>query len=1052
MTLSGLSVRRPVLAAVASALIVVFGLIAFRSLPLRELPDVDPPIVSVDTSYPGANAEVVENRITQLIEDQLSGIEGVDSIQSTSRDGRSSIAITFKLSRDLEAAANDVRDAVSRVAGQLPEEVDAPRVRKQDADASPIIWYSLSSDIRSVTELSDYARRYIVDQFATVDGVSFVRVGGGQDYAMRIWLDRRAMAARGLTVDDIESALRRQNVELPAGEIESEQVDLTVRVERSYVTPDQFARLPVGRSIEGHVVRLGEVADVELGSLERRTLFRGNGATRVGLGIVRQSKSNALEVAAGVRAEVERLNRSLPADLSLSVTYDSTEFVEAAVREVWRTLAIAFALVVAIIYLFLGSLRAAAIPAVVVPVSLIGVFAVLAAFGFTINILTLLAMVLAIGLVVDDSIVVLENIQRRMDLGEPRLAAADRGARQVFFAVVATTAVVVAVFAPLAVMSGYVGRIFVELAMTISGAVIISSFVALTLTPMMASKMLEASKNKSLPARLVDSVVRALARSYRASLEAVIGRPLIVAVALALIAAGGAALFQSLDRELTPPEDRGAMFIRFAASEGAGFDHTAAQADQIEDILSGYVESGEARAMLVRVPGFGGTGFNTGVAILVLEKWDERERNGLDIVNEINARLGALTGVRAFAGMRSAFGGGGQGDDLQFVLEGPDYALLDRAADAMIAAVADNPSLLRPRKSYEATSPRLNVAIDRERAAALGVSVQAIGRALQTQLGSRRVGEYVDGGEEYEVILQNRPEDRGDPNDLSNIFVRSDSSGALIPLTNLVSLQERGDASARPRVNRSRAVTVTVTLAEGYSLGAAMTWMLDEGRRVLPAEVQTDVLGAAKEFRDANNAVAFAFGMALLIVFLVLAAQFESLIHPFVIMLTVPLAATGGLFGLVMADSSLNIYSQIGLIILVGLAAKNGILIVEFANQLREAGRSEREAALEAAETRLRPILMTGASTALGALPLILSSGAGSESRMTIGVVIFWGVLVATLFTLVIVPVFYAQLARFTKTPGWITREIADYERQIRGAELDRGLDPELGEGGAPAE
>ena len=732
--------------------------------------------------------------------------------------------------------------------------------------------------------------------------------------------------------------------------------------------------------------------------------------------------------------------------MTFSPTQDQTQYVRAAVREVWITLGIAFSLVVVIIYLFLGSLRAVAIPAVVVPVSLVGVFIVLATLGFTINILTLLAMVLAIGLVVDDSIVVLENIQRRIDLGEPPLIAADRGARQVFFAVIATTAVVVAVFAPLAILPGYVGRIFVELALTISGAVLISSFVALTLTPMMASKLLAPRRTGRGPAGFVSGAIDRVNRSYAATLDALLSRRALISIAMLVIAGGAVLIFRSLDQELTPPEDRGMIFTQYQASEGAGYDYTVEQAAEVESILMSYVESGEARTAFIRVPGFGGSGnsFNSGIGILVLAPWEERERDGMAIQRELAGRLGGLTGLRAFGGMQSAFGGGGQGNDIQLVLAGPDYDLLNQTAEDFIAAMRENPRILAPRKSYEPNAPRLVVNIDRERAAALGVSVQSIGRSLEAQLGARRVGEYVDGGESYDVIMQNAREDRRGPDDLTNIFVRSGSSGELAPLSNLVTLEERGDAASRPRINRSRAITISITLEPGYSLGDAVAWLEERSRTVLPPEVQTEYLGAAKELEDSNNAVAFAFVMALLIVFLVLAAQFESLINPLVIMLTVPLAVAGGLFGLLMFDMSLNIFSQIGLIILVGLAAKNGILIVEFANQLREAGRSVREATIEAATTRLRPILMTGASTVIGTVPLILSSGAGSENRQTIGVVIFSGVIVATLFTLIVVPVFYALLGRYARTPGWVAREIDTFEkaRPVGGADDEASLSP----------
>ncbi|MGF1462729.1 MAG: efflux RND transporter permease subunit [Maricaulaceae bacterium] len=1039
MTLSDIAVTRPVLAAVASALLVVFGVIAFQTLPLRELPDVDRPIVSVTTVYPGASAEVVENRITTLVEDQLSGIEGVRQISSSSRDGRSNITIEFSLNRDLEAAANDVRDAVSRVADALPLEADPPEVEKQDADAQPIMWLSLVSNERSTIELSDFSRRYVTDRLSIVDGVSAIRQGGGLEYAMRVWLDRRGLAARGLTVDDVEQALRAQNVELPAGELEGVQSDLTVRIERGYLTPRDFAALPVAEGEDGHVVRLGEVAEVELAPEERRTLFRGNGANRVGLGIVRQSKSNALEVAGGVRAELARLNATFPPDIRLDVSFDGTRFIDQAIKEVWKSLGLAVAMVVAVIYLFLGSPRAAAVPAVVVPICLVATFIVLAVLGFTLNILTLLALVLAIGLVVDDSIVVLENIQRRVDSGEPPLVAAYRGARQVFFAVIATTAVVIAVFAPLMVTGGYVGRIFVELAATICGAVVVSSFVALTLSPMMCSKMLQPATDRGPVARAVDWAVNGLRNAYEGALLLLLPRsgkrtfltrlvgatPLLVFLAAAFGFIG--VVWSKIDWQLIPEEDRGSMFAFVAAPPGASFDHTSIHAMELEDIFLSYVENGEAGTAIVRVPGFGGVGFNSAIGILLLEPWDERERTGQEILREMNGRLSQLTGVFARAGMRSPLGSSDT-NQLQFVLGGQSYDELNAFADLFVELGGENPGFARIRKEFEVTAPRLVVDIDKDRAAALGVSVQSIGRSLETQLGSRRVGTFVDGGEEYSVILQNRLEDREDVRDLANVFVRSDRSGELVPLTNLVSLNEVGESPDRPRINRLRAITLDVTLADGYALGDAVDWLQSVARERLPDGVRADFTGGARDFQESQNALGFAFVLALVIVFLVLAAQFESLILPGVIMLTVPLAAAGGLFGLYMIGSTLNIYSVIGLIILIGLAAKNGILIVEFANQLRDEGRSVREATLEAAVTRFRPILMTGLSTAIGALPLILGSGAGAESRATIGVVIFSGVMVATLFTLLVIPVFYDLVARYTRSPQWIAKALERYE------------------------
>lgn len=1025
MTLSDVSVRRPVLAFVISALIIVFGFMGLRELPLRELPDVDRPIVSVSASFPGANAEVVENRVTQVIEDGLSGIEGVDTITSSSRDSSARITILFTLERDIEAAANDVRDAVSRVRDRLPEDVEELEVAKQDGDARPFLWYNLLSDRMTAEELTDYAERFIVDRFSVLDGVAQVRVGGQRRYAMRIWLDPQAMAARSITVSDIEAALRSENVEAPGGAVETADTQLFVRVERVFADPESFARLPVRVVDDGHVIRLGEIADVELAAEETRALFRGNGQNMIGIGFVRQSQANSVAVADAIRVETARIEAQLPEGMQIISASDDTVFIKESIAEVWRTFAVAATLVVLVIYLFLGSFRAAIIPALVVPVCLIGVFAVLAAAGYSINILTLLALVLAIGLVVDDSIVVLENIQRRVDLGESPMLASQRGGNQVFFAVVATTAVLAAVFVPLIFLPGLIGRIFAELAVAISGAVILSSFVALTLSPMMTSKLLKPSSEAKGPAKWVGDLVERVRASYRASLEVVLKAPVMV-LPLVLAALGGSWwMFNQLPGELTPPVDRGSFFGFVSGPPGASFEYMSEEVLEAERIVYDYVENGELRRLLVVSPGWGGSGFNSGILIGSMVPWDER-RPGQEIVNEINGRLGQLTGVRAFVSMRSSLGGGGGGgDDIQFVLQGPDYRSLDIEADRLIADIAENnPNLIRARKDFQPTAPRLLVDIDRERAAALGVAVADIGRTLQTHLGSRRVGQFIDRGEAYNVILENRREARSSANDLEALYVRA-GSGDLIPLSSLVSLRETGEAASRNRIDRQRAITISATIAGDYTLGEAVEWLDTWAAQTLPADIGSTYVGEAREFLDSNASIYFAFALALLIVFLVLAAQFESLIQPVLIMLTVPLAIAGGLFGLYMMGDSLNIFSQIGLIILIGLAAKNGILVVEFANQLREEGLDVREATLEAASTRFRPILMTGLSTSIGALPLVIAAGPGSEIRASIGVVIFTGVLVATLFTLFVVPAAYAALGRYTKTPNWVARQLA---------------------------
>ncbi|WP_439632512.1 efflux RND transporter permease subunit [Glycocaulis sp.] len=1051
MTLSSLAVKRPVMAAVFSALIVLFGILGFQSLPLRELPDVDRPVVSVIVTYRGANAEVVENRVTQVIEDALSGIAGVDEIISASRDGRSNIDITFSMGRDIDAAANDVRGAVERARESLPDEVNPPLVRKQEADARPIIWFALSSDRLTIEELTDFNERYIRDRFAVIDGVSQVLTGGNLRYAIRIWLDPAALAARELTVSDIESALRSRNVELPGGFVETPESDLTVRIQRSYASPQDFERMPVA-NVGGTVIRLGELADVELSALEPRNVFRGNGVSQVGIGLVRQSQANDLALSRAANEEAERIRAVLPDGMELTLSSDNTIFVAESIREVWTTLLIAAFLVVAVIWLFLGSFRAAAIPAIVVPVCLTGTFAVLAAFGYSINIVTLLALVLCIGLVVDDSIVVLENIQRRADLGEPPMLAALRGGNQVFFAVVATTAVLVSVFVPLIFLPGVTGRIFIELAVTMCGAVILSSLVALTLSPMMASKLIRPGGEATGLNRRVNDVLDGAKLHYRRSLDVVLRRPLLVLPLVLAAVLGALFFFARLPGELTPAEDRGSFFASFTAQEGAGFDYTRAQADQVEAILMEYVEAGEIERAIIRIPGFGGSGFGSGVVFGTLTHWNERRRNGPAVVAEINARLAEIPGLRAFATMRSTLAGEGAGSDLEFILSGDDYAELGAFADDLVAeAMASNRGFLQLASDYRPTSPRLVVDVDIDRAAELGVTDEQVARTLETHLGSRRVGQFIDRGEAYDVVLQNRRDARASAIDLEGLYVRG-TGGSIVPLSNLVTLTETGESSERRRVNRFRSVTVSATLADGYPLGAAVDWLDNYAAENLPETVQTSYLGGAQEFLEANQAALFAFAMALLIVFLVLAAQFESLIQPLIIMLTVPLAIAGGLFGLYIAGSSLNIYSQIGLIILVGLAAKNGILIVEFANQLRDEGMELAEATLTAAETRFRPILMTGISTAAGAIPLIVSSGPGSESRGTIGVVIFTGVLVATIFTLIVIPASYAVLGRYTKTPEWTSRQLEKFSRQFDASAATAGSGKDTRPPGAPAE
>ena len=1031
MILSDVSVTRPVFASVLSLLLVAFGLVAFDRLPLREYPDIDPPVVSIDTTYPGAAANVVETRITRVIEDRIAGVEGIDSIESQSEDGRSRITIRFNVSRDVDGAANDVRDRVSGVLDRLPDEAEAPDIQKVDSSDDVIMWLNLASERMTVPELSDFAERYLADRFSVLDGVARVRIGGGQTFAMRVWLDRTAMAARGLTVADIESALRAENVELPAGSVESLDRQFSVRVERAFNTAADFARLVIGRGADGYLIRLGDVARVERGTDEDRVFFRGNGIPMVGIGIIKQSTANTIAVAEAAKAEMERLQPTLPEGMALEQSYDTSVFVKGAIREVYKTLAIAIGLVVLVIFVFLGKVRATLVPAVTVPVSLIATSLVLLGLGFSINILTLLALVLAIGLVVDDSIVVLENIHRRIDeLGETPLVAAFRGTRQVSFAVVATSLVLAAVFVPIAFLQGDIGRLFAEFSLTMVAAVAFSTLVALTLSPMLASKVLPRRETGPGLGAFVDRVFGQVRGGYRWLLRFFLAQSWIIALLFVATLVGAVWLFQQIPQEYAPQEDRGAFFVLVNGPEGASYAYMTEYMDEIERRMLPYAESGEAIRVLVRAPRSfgGGETFNTGFVIVVLNDFAVR-RSAFAIMNEIRAKLGDLPGVQAFPIMRQGFGARIQ-KPVQFVIGGGTYEELAAWRDILLAKIEeDNPGLTGIDWDYKETKPQLRVEIDYDRAADLGVSVSTIGRTLETMLGSRQVTTYIDAGEEYDLILEGERDTQRTPTSLENIYVRSARSGELIPLANLVEISEIAASQALNRYNRLRAITIEANLADDLALGAALTYLDDLVAEHLPEQARVDYKGLSQDLRDSAGGVLFVFLLGLAVVFLVLAAQFESWVHPLVIMLTVPLAMAGALFGLWSTGLTINLYSQIGLIMLVGLSAKNGILIVEFANQLRDEGRAFREALLEAADVRLRPIVMTGITTASGSIPLLLSSGAGAETRTVIGTVILSGVLAATLFTLFVVPVAYDLLARRTGSPGDVKRRLIEESR-----------------------
>jgi multidrug efflux pump len=1055
MKISEISIRRPVFAMVISLLLIILGLVSLQRLSVREYPDVDRPIVSVTTAYRGASAPVVENKITQPIEDAVAGIEGITKLETYSRDELSRMIIEFDIERDVDEAANDVRDRVARVLAALPEEADPPQIAKADSNSDPIIWVNFASDRMSALELTDYGERYIVDRLSVVPGVANVILSGSRRYAMRVWLDRNALAARGLTVVEVENALRRENVQIPAGRLESDQREFSLRTETGLDRPEDFRALVVGRGTDGYLVRLGEVARVELAAENERTIARTNDVPGIAFGVVQQSKANTLEVSRGVRAQVETLQKDLPEGAELSINIDRAVFIEASLREVMYAIVFSLLAVLGVIYLFLGNLRATLIPAVTIPVSIIATFVVMDALGYTINVLTLLGIVLAIGLVVDDAIVVLENIYKKAEAGQPPLLAAIDGSREIGFAVVATTLTLIAVFVPLSFLPGNVGRLFREFGFTIAAAIAFSALVALTLTPMMASKLIKGGQHTGKVAGAIDGFFKLLSARYGRIVNAaisgpwkfVLGATALFGISIALLV-GVPGVLKPLPSAFTPQEDRGMLHVVLTGPEGASLDFANRYARELERILAAEQQKhGDILRYNIRVPGgMGGVSeVNTIRSFIVLADWGDRERTAKEISASLQRQVAQLPGVRAFVMQPGGVGSRGWGGSpFQAVIGGPDYETLSKWAATMQRLAEDNPGLVNVDTNYKERKPQIRVAVDRDRAADLGVSLQAVGRTLETVLGSRIVTTYVDRGREYNVILQGPPNERAEPSDLTNLYVRSDKSGELVPLSNLVRLVEMAGAVELPRFDRLRSVTISANLAPGYSMGEAVRWFTDAVERELPPTAYLTWDGDSREYVRSSGQLYTTFLFALAIVFLVLAAQFESFRHPVVILTTVPLAIVGSVLGLRLYHAlgsdaaSINIFSQIALIMLIGIAAKNGVLIVEFANQLRDRGIEFREAIHDAAVARLRPVLMTSLCTAFGALPFLLATGAGAEQREPIGVVVFFGTLMSVILTLFVVPAAYVLVAKNTKSPEYVGQLI----------ERLRGRSPEAVDGG----
>ncbi|MBA3449517.1 MAG: efflux RND transporter permease subunit [Pseudaminobacter sp.] len=1029
--ITALFVRRPVLAFVLNTLIVVAGLAALAGVEIRELPDVDRPVISISTNFTGAAAETIDRELTAIVEGAVSRVAGVESISSSSSFGRSRVTIEFGDDVDLDTAASDMRDAVSRVQNQLPDLADIPRIVKADADAQAVLRLAVTSPDMSVEDMTVLIEDEVVDAFSSVPGVADVQIYGDRDKIFLIDINQARLASHGLTVADIGKALASMAFDAPAGSLTSNTQDLIVRATASLTTPRAFEDIIInnGRT------RLGDVATVTLGPDIGQSSLRANGATGIGLGIVRQAQSNTLDISAGVRAAAAELNETLPEGMEIRVTSDDATFIEGAIHEVEIALALSVSLVLVVIFLFLWDWRATLIPGLSMPVALVGTVAAIYLAGFSMNILTLLAFVLATGLVVDDAIVVLENIVRRRNLGIGPRAAAVLGAQEVFFAVIATTATLIAVFVPLSFLPGQTGGLFREFGFVLATSVTLSAVVALTLCPMLASRMLRGHSGEETQTGSVARIGRGLAGLYRRMLRACLNAPALVVLVSVLFGAAAFGVAGSIQQELTPPEDRSSAFLRISAPQGVSLDYLSQKMREIEQLIAPMRETGEIRNTF----GIAGSGSstNSGFMVLSLAPWDERQRSQQEIVDEVEELMRQVPGVRAFASQPNSLGIRGAGSGLQFAVAGSNYAELGEAAAAIVAEMEKDPRFQQARLSTDTKQPQLSVRIDRERASDLGIDIAGLAEAMQSMLDGREVGSVFIDDRAYDVKFVSTTNPINDPTDLENIYLRA-GDGRFVPVSTIASLTEQAVPPSLAREQQLRSVAVTAGLRDDFALGAAYQAAQEIAAPLLPPGSRLIPLAEAATLGEQSGGMFVIFGFAIVIVLLVLAAQFESFVSALIIMATVPLGLACAVFAMLLTGTSLNVYSQIGLVMLVGIMAKNGILIVEFANQLRDRGMGVREAIEEASNIRLRPVLMTMICTILGGLPLVLASGAGAEARIALGWVIVGGLGLATASTLFLTPVAYLLLGRFV-TPK--VEEEARLKRELEEAAY-AGVEP----------
>ncbi|QIZ77058.1 multidrug efflux RND transporter permease subunit [Ferrimonas lipolytica] len=1022
MLLSDIAVKRPVVAIVLSLLLMVFGVVSYSKLSLREMPDVDNPVVSVMTRYEGASATIMETQITTVIEDEMSGISGVDELTSVTRNGMSRIMVEFEIGWDLTEGVSDVRDAVARAQRRLPDEADDPVVSKDNGTGEPAIYVVLRSSEMDRTELTDYAERTLEDRFSLISGVSSIDYTGALTKVMYVQLDPQRMAGHGVTSNDIITALNNDNIESPGGELRNDVTTMSVRTERLYQTPEDFGYLEIKRSDDGHPIYLQDVAQIEIGAENEDSTFKSDGVVNLSLGVVTQSDANPVQVAQAVRAEVDRAQSFLPAGTELEINYDKTLFIDNAINEVYQTLMITAGLVVLVLYLFIGQARATLIPAITVPVSLISAFMAAYFFGFSINLLTLMALILAIGLVVDDAIVVVENIHHHIKQGKSPLLAAYDGTREVGFAVIATTMVLVMVFLPIAFMDGMVGLLFTEFAVVLAMAVIFSSIVALTLAPVLGSKVLTSKHKNNALINLVHGSLNKLENGYRKVLAIVMKLRYAAPVIIIACILGSGFLMQQVPAQLAPKEDRGIVFAFIKGAEGTSYNRMSDNMEIVEERMMQMLGKGLVRSFSIQTPAFGGRASDqTGFVIIQLEDWKARDTTAQEALPIIAKQLSGITDVMVrplLPGFR-----GGSSEAVQFILSGSDYNELYRYATELKHFANSSGLMDGADLDFAETTPELVVSVDRARAAQLGISVDEIATTLEVMLGGRSETTFVDRGEEYDVYLRGNETQFNNAADLSKIYLRS-SQGELITLDAVTHIEEVASARRLSHFAKQKSITVSANLLAGATLGEALDLLDAEANKILPTGINVGYSGESADFKENQSSTAIVFGLALLVAYLVLAAQFESFINPMVVMFTVPMGIFGGLAGLWFTGQGLNIYSQIGLIMLIGMVTKNGILIVEFANQLRDKGHTLEQAIIDAATRRLQPILMTAMTTLFGAVPLILSTGAGYESRVAVGTVILFGMAFATVVTLLVIPAMYRLISGHTHSPGHVAEKL----------------------------